>query len=319
MSENAPSEPEDESADVPPADADSGGSPEETSAETPRRSTPEERAQARWGTPARPLPEGWLSKEAWITFMLPLVVFMLVGMFEPKPPDKDHDEAAVAEGDHQSESFAESLGIKYKHYPIIYSLKILATVASMIYVLPGYRTFFPVRVQGLSVVVGAVGAVVWILLANLRLEPLLLEPLGMGFFFESGERSAFNPLEQMDSVAAAGFLAVRLLGLVVVISVVEEFFLRGMVMRFCIDDDWWLVPIGEVNQMGAIAVTGVAMLMHPQEMLASLIWFSLITWLQMRTRNIWDCILAHAVTNLVMGIWVIASSPFLEKDQWFLM
>jgi len=32
-----------------------------------------------------------------------------------------------------------------------------------------------------------------------------------------------------------------------------------------------------------------------------------------RTRSIWDCVLAHAVTNLLMGLYVIASGA------WWLM
>jgi hypothetical protein len=48
------------------------------------------------------------------------------------------------------------------------------------------------------------------------------------------------------------------------------------------------------------------MMMHPAELLAALVWFSLITWLMVRTKNIWDCVAAHAVTNLLLGMYVVA-------------
>ena len=31
----------------------------------------------------------------------------------------------------------------------------------------------------------------------------------------------------------------------------------------------------------------------------------MITWLMLRTRNIWDCVAAHAITNLILGIYVV--------------
>jgi hypothetical protein len=47
------------------------------------------------------------------------------------------------------------------------------------------------------------------------------------------------------------------------------------------------------------------MLMHPGELLAAGVWFSLVTLLMVRTKNIWDCVAAHAVTNLLLGIYVV--------------
>jgi len=43
------------------------------------------------------------------------------------------------------------------------------------------------------------------------------------------------------------------------------------------------------------------------------VWFSMITGLMVATRNIWDCVAAHAVTNLLMGIYVVG------WNQWQLM
>jgi hypothetical protein len=53
--------------------------------------------------------------------------------------------------------------------------------------------------------------------------------------------------------------------------------------------------------------------MHPQEALAAAVWFSAITWLMLRTRNIWDCVAAHAVTNLLLGLYVVVTG------NWWLM
>lgn len=112
---------------------------------------------------------------------------------------------------------------------------------------------------------------------------------------------------------AYGFLAVRLLGLIMVVPVIEEFFLRGFLMRFVMTERWWEVPFGNVNRLAVIAGILVPVLMHPQEAVAAIAWFSAVTWLMIRTRSIWDCVFAHAVTNLLLGIYVISSG------QWWLM
>jgi hypothetical protein len=94
---------------------------------------------------------------------------------------------------------------------------------------------------------------------------------------------------------------------------VEEMFLRGFLMRFFVAPDWWRVPIGVVNKTAIFAGTLVPVLMHPREALAAAVWFSAVTWLLIRTRSIGPCIIAHSVTNLLMGVYVVATW------QWWLM
>ena len=96
----------------------------------------------------------------------------------------------------------------------------------------------------------------------------------------------------------------RFFGLVAVVPMIEEFFLRGFVMRFVMQRDWWDVPFGKASRLAIVLGTAVPMLMHPGELLAAAVWFSLITWLMLRTRNIWDCVAAHALTNLILGMYV---------------
>jgi CAAX prenyl protease-like protein len=194
-------------------------------------------------------------------------------------------------------------------------VKIALVVAAMAFVWPGYRQYAR-RVSWLGALVGALGAAAWIGLATWQRGwmPELAERTGIGWLKSLGQRSAFNPMHEIDQLGLAyAFLAVRLFGLAVVVPVIEEFFLRGFVMRFVMRDRWWEVPFGTVSRAAVIAGTLVPILMHPQEAVAALVWFSAVTWLMIRTRSIWDCVLAHAVTNALMGIYVIASG------QWWLM
>jgi hypothetical protein len=36
----------------------------------------------------------------------------------------------------------------------------------------------------------------------------------------------------------------------------------------------------------------------------------MVTWLMMRTRSLWDCVAAHAVTNLLLGVYVVLRSDW---------
>ena len=304
---------------------------------------------ARSGTEANAvaLPAGWLSRRPWATFLLPMVVFMLMGSLEPTPPatppQTDAEQELIGAPDEQLEQQLyyppEQTGllpeIPYRYYPWVYTAKIVLTVVAMLVVWPGYRTF-PFRVSGLSIVVGVVGVVLWIVLCHLRLEVKIAGPvdrflgelmpwmpwvdakepsIGLMAILGTGERSAFNPLEQLTGTPlwAYVFLAIRFTGLALIVPVIEEFFLRGFLMRYVMHANWWQVPFGQVNRTAVILGTAIPMLMHPGELLAALVWFSMVTWLMVRTRNIWDCVMAHAVTNLLLGIYVVT------YDQWQLM
>jgi CAAX prenyl protease-like protein len=262
-----------------------------------------------------------LARQPWLVFILPLAVYMLVGSLEPRPPKAAvssadpaaaHDEAQPGHQAPQEDGSANPLGIHYKHYPILYTVKIALTIAAMIFVAPGYRQF-GFRLSPLAFVVGVVGVVLWIWLCRLQLEPKLLGPLGLGSIIDMGERPAYNPLEQLAActICAYSFLAIRFLGLALIVPVIEEFFLRGFLMRYISDDHHWPeLSFGDISRGGLVVGTVVPMLMHPAELLAAAVWFSLITWLMLRTKNIWDCVAAHALTNLLLGIYVVT------QHQW---
>jgi CAAX prenyl protease-like protein len=240
-------------------------------------------------------------KNPWLVFLLPFVVFMIVGSLEPTP-DKPGG-AAIG------------LAIPYSLYPAVYTIKIALTLAAVVFVLPGYKEF-PFRVSLLAVVVGVVGALIWVGLCKLDLEHAYIQPfldkLKLGWLVGSGERAAFDPLRQLADrpVWAWVFLGIRFFGLALVVPLVEEFFLRGFVMRFVVDQRWWEAPFGQVNRLAVVLGTLLPMFSHPGELLAAAVWFSLVTWLMVRTRNIWDCVAAHLITNLLLGVYVVATGDW---------
>ncbi|MCE5268659.1 MAG: hypothetical protein LLG00_12315, partial [Planctomycetaceae bacterium] len=200
-----------------------------------------------------------LERQPWLLYVLPFLVYMLAGSLEPTALDKPGGTAI-------------GLSIPYAYYPVVYAIKIALTIGSVAFVWPGYRQFAP-RITLLGIVVGIVGAPLWIGLCRLDIEHQHLVPLlnqvGLGGLIGAGERSAFDPMSRLSTEWAWAFLAVRFLGLVAVVPLVEEFFLRGFVMRFVMERDWWKVPFGSASRLAIVLGTAFPMLTHPGELLAA--------------------------------------------------
>lgn len=226
----------------------------------------------------------------WLPYLLPIMVFMLSGSLEP------------------TEEAPNWLGLTRADYPWVYALRLLATAAALAWSAPAWRRF-PLRVSPLAVVVGVVGVVVWVGVCALGVEDRIVEALGpesdaVGLL-GLGARPGYNPFEEIENPASAwGFLAVRFVGLALLVPLLEELMLRGWLMRSIVSPEFWRVPFGRLTVGAAIAGTAFPMLYHPEK-LASLAWFSLVTWLMARTKNFWDCVVAHAVTNFLLGVWVV--------------
>ncbi|MBX7165188.1 MAG: CAAX prenyl protease-related protein [Pirellulales bacterium] len=264
---------------------------DETSAATPPEATTTNRALPRWAV-----------------FVVPFVVYMLCNSLEP---------AAPVPGEPAPESRL-GISIGYEHYPLVYTFKLAATLVAMAIVWPGYRAF-PWRVNWLAPVVGLVGAVLWIALCQPAIQDMLrdwLTAVGLGEMVSEKLRAGFNPLEQLAAhpAWAWGFLLIRFFGLSVIVPWIEEYFIRGFLLRFLGGAEWWQTPFG-TYQGTALAITTLFFAAtHPlTELAGALAWFSLVSWLMLWTRNIWDCVVAHGVTNLAMGIYVVATGA------WYLM
>ena len=247
-----------------------------------------------------------LSIHPWVAFVLPIAVFLVVGSFEPKT----HELVQNATDGISSLPSTSWFSLPYSLYPWIYTAKLFATLVALCFVWPDYRPLMrSIGWKGISI--GIVGGVLWITICNLEWEQSTLYPLLKSWRLESllgtGSRSAFNPFLELkgNTFGVLIYLAIRGIGLVLVVPVIEEHFLRGLVMRYLATDKWWNYPIGQVTVLSAIVGTVVPMLMHPDELLAAAVWFSLITILAWHTNNLWECIAAHCTSNLIVGAYVI--------------
>ena len=103
-------------------------------------------------------------------------------------------------------------------------------------------------------------------------------------------------------------LAFRFLRMAVVVPFVEEIFWRGFLLRYLIREDFESVPFGSFTWRSFGIVTVFFMLEHqPADYPAALLTGALFNWIAIRTRSLSSCILAHAITNLLLGFYIMAT------------
>jgi len=193
-------------------------------------------------------------------------------------------------------------------YPLAYAAVVVVVGAIAWRELRGRRIVVPHRRIGPAVLVGLIGIAGWIGLSALRLEQQIAASLPE--WLRPAERAGFNPFEELSHpLAVWGFLAVRLIGLAVLVPVAEELFWRGFLLRWLVSAEWREVPLGRYTPWSFFAVTLLFTLAHP-EWLAAALYCALLNGLIIWKKNLWDCIVAHSVSNLVLGIYVLSTGAW---------
>lgn len=231
--------------------------------------------------PAAP-PQAPASTHAWWPYVAPMVAFLVLGSLEGYLPSRDG-------GPHPA------------YYPLAYAAKMAVLTALMVAGRVAWRDLSPrpgTRAVALAALVGVAVTVGWVLLERIGYP----KPR-----FISGDRPAFNPTS-LRGAARIGFLAVRLYGLVLVVPLMEELFWRSFLMRVIIDPDadFRRVPVGRVTLPAAAITSALFAAAHPEwlpALLTGLAW----AWLLHFTRSLGACVISHAVANLGLGLYILAT------------
>jgi CAAX prenyl protease-like protein len=102
------------------------------------------------------------------------------------------------------------------------------------------------------------------------------------------------------------FLLFRIAISVIAVPILEELFWRGWLMRWLIDsDDFRRVPLGKYAPMAFWVTALLFASEHGSFWDVGLATGAIYNWWMVRTRNLWDCIVAHAVTNAALAAWVV--------------
>jgi CAAX protease family protein len=120
--------------------------------------------------------------------------------------------------------------------------------------------------------------------------------------------ATFRPLD------AAGTLdwplvAVRWIGAALLVPVMEELFWRSFLMRWIDRPSFETVVPQHVSPKAVVLSTFVFTLAHTL-WVAAVIAGLAYAWLYLRTGKLWVPIVAHAVTNGVLGVWVVVTGSW---------
>lgn len=177
----------------------------------------------------------------------------------------------------------------------IYGASVLATGALLAFFWREYgelaRANLPSTSEGLLGV--ATGIVVFVLWIHLDAP-----------WMQTGAPTAtFVPLD-----AAGGLdwplIAVRWIGAALLVPVMEELFWRAFLMRWIQNATFEAVDPQRVGLKAIVLSTFVFMLAHTL-WLAAIVAGLAYAWLYRRTGKLWVAVIAHAVTNGALGIWVV--------------
>jgi len=210
---------------------------------------------------------------AWAQYVFPIVVFALL---------------TAAEG------YAAPL-----NYVWLYLAKVCVVTITLALCRDSWKDVsFDLKVIPLALLVGLVVFVLWVSLDRWMAYPQL------------GNRTGLNPFVEIESpTLRVIFLTARFYGLVLMVPVMEEIFWRSFLLRYLTDAAFKKVPQGSFSWTAFALVAVVFGVSHP-EWLAAVIAAAAYALLLRRTKSIFACIVAHLITNLALGVYILKTGSW---------
>lgn len=106
------------------------------------------------------------------------------------------------------------------------------------------------------------------------------------------------------------FLALRIASCALVVPPVEELFWRGWAMRWIVASDFKKIPLGTYQASAFWLVALMFAAEHGPYWEVGLATGIIYNWWMVRTRNLTDCIIAHAVTNGLLSAYILTTHQF---------
>jgi uncharacterized protein len=102
---------------------------------------------------------------------------------------------------------------------------------------------------------------------------------------------------------------VRIAGAALVVPVMEELFWRSFLMRWIVASAFRTVDPSQIG-LKSFVITIVLFGFEHNLWLAGMVAGAVYGWLYTRHRTLWSPIVAHAVTNGLLGVWVVATGSW---------
>ena len=121
----------------------------------------------------------------------------------------------------------------------------------------------------------------------------------------------WNPNAQFGAGSALAwlFVAVRILGSTFIVPPLEEIFYRSFLYRYIASQNFLTVPLNRFLPLPFLATAAVFGFSH-NEWLAGILCGAAYQWLVLRKYRLGDAMTAHAITNFLLGCWVV------WRDAW---
>ncbi|MGD8321998.1 MAG: CAAX prenyl protease-related protein [Gemmatimonadota bacterium] len=179
-------------------------------------------------------------------------------------------------------------------FPWLYPLKTLVVGAFLLLLIKDFPPLQP-RSTALAAAVGVGVFILWV--------------LPEGLYPTLGSSAGADPFARLPRPAAWAWITFRLLGATVVVAVVEELFWRGFLLRWIIHQDFRKVAIGAFTWPSFLATSALFAVEH-NRWLVGLVAGVAYNLLLYRTRSLYACMIAHGVTNLVLGLYVLSTGQW---------
>jgi CAAX prenyl protease-like protein len=133
--------------------------------------------------------------------------------------------------------------------------------------------------------------------------------VGIDTFYShmGSEGTPWNPRHQFGehSTLASVFIIGRVLGSTFVVPPLEEVFFRSFLYRYFVRTDFQQMPFNRFHPTSFIVTSTIFGFEHSQWLAGILCGFA-YQWLVISKNRLGDAIAAHAITNFLLGLWVVS-------------
>jgi CAAX prenyl protease-like protein len=180
-------------------------------------------------------------------------------------------------------------------YPVKAGLVALALAVLWRHYSELHTSRLPVRHLLLSIATGVIVLVLWV---NLDAGWMLMGEMGDGY----DPRSDAGEIDWL-------LVAFRIAGAALVVPLMEELFWRSFLQRWVQQPDFLTLDPAKIGLKALLIASALFAVEHLQ-WFAGLVAGLAYGWLYIRTRNLWAPIVAHAVTNGLLGAYVVATGQW---------
>jgi hypothetical protein len=106
------------------------------------------------------------------------------------------------------------------------------------------------------------------------------------------------------------YMVARIAGSSLVVPPLEEVFYRSFLYRMFVKADFRVMPLSQFHGLSFVVTSAIFGFMHPDRWLAGILCGLAYQWLVIRKGRLGDAMTAHAVTNLLLGLWVVSKGAW---------